>query len=57
MDVEIVPDPPPPEREAISTALRELSAQFPTQVAALYGSRWRLAGLHENAGDEPASLE
>jgi hypothetical protein len=57
VDIEIVPDPPPPERAAIVAAVRELSAQFPMQVAALYTSRWRLAGLHENAGDESVSLE
>lgn len=53
MDVQIVPDPPPRERAAIIAALLELSQQLPDHVAALYESHWRLAGLHENAGDEP----
>jgi hypothetical protein len=55
--IRIVPDAPATEHAAIVAALRELSAQFPLQVAALYDSPWRLAGLHENAGDQLLSLE
>ena len=45
--LEIRPEPPPPEREAIERALAERSAPARTL------SRWWLEGIRENTGREP----
>jgi hypothetical protein len=55
MDVEISPEPEPPEREALEVALeRLLEDRFAAPGAAPYASAWRLAGLRENVQDAGA---
>jgi len=45
MDVEIKPEPPPDEREAIEVALRRLIGHG--TLPAAYASAWRKAGLRD----------
>jgi hypothetical protein len=54
VDVEISPEPTPPEREAIVSALEELLEPEAGDPSALYRSAWRLAGLRENVDDTSA---
>jgi hypothetical protein len=49
MDLEISPEPEPPEREAIAAAVEQLlEDDFSAPGAASYRSAWRLAGIREN---------
>ena len=50
MDLVIEPEPEPREREAVERALERLLSGDRTPAA--YRSRWREAGLAENAAEE-----